>query len=136
MNSPSRLVTSITSAAQASTAGTAIPASEICFRKYSCHEGLHELPLADVGASPALEPLARVTERVVDRWTRVHDLPDFVYFNHAIHVHHGIGCSTCHGRIDKMPLDLAGTAAYYAVVSRLSLAPRDGMCVRSTKSIA
>jgi hypothetical protein len=37
-------------------------------------------------------------------WTRVHDLPDFVYFNHSIHVNKGIGCSTCHGRVDRMPL--------------------------------
>jgi hypothetical protein len=37
-------------------------------------------------------------------WTRVHDLPDFVYFNHSIHVSKGIGCSTCHGRVDQMPL--------------------------------
>ena len=37
-------------------------------------------------------------------WVRVHDLPDFVYFNHSIHVNKGIGCSTCHGRIDQMPL--------------------------------
>jgi hypothetical protein len=38
------------------------------------------------------------------RWTRVHDLPDFVYFNHSIHVKKGMGCETCHGRIDEMPL--------------------------------
>jgi cytochrome c7-like protein/class III cytochrome C family protein len=37
-------------------------------------------------------------------WTRVHDLPDFVYFNHSIHVKKGVGCSTCHGRVDQMPL--------------------------------
>jgi hypothetical protein len=37
-------------------------------------------------------------------WTRVHDLPDFVYFNHSIHVAKGVGCSTCHGPVDKMPL--------------------------------
>jgi len=37
-------------------------------------------------------------------WVRVHDLPDFVYFNHSIHVKKGIGCSTCHGRVDQMPL--------------------------------
>ncbi len=37
-------------------------------------------------------------------WVRVHDLPDFVYFNHAIHVNKGIGCETCHGRVDQMPL--------------------------------
>lgn len=37
-------------------------------------------------------------------WVRVHDLPDFVYFNHSIHVNKGIGCTTCHGRIDQMPI--------------------------------
>lgn len=37
-------------------------------------------------------------------WTRVHNLPDFVFFNHAIHVAKGVGCSTCHGRVDRMPL--------------------------------
>ncbi len=37
-------------------------------------------------------------------WTRVHDLPDFVYFNHSIHVNKGIGCVTCHGRVDTMPI--------------------------------
>jgi hypothetical protein len=36
-------------------------------------------------------------------WTRVHDLPDFVYFNHSIHVNKGVGCASCHGRIDQMP---------------------------------
>src|SRR5205814_4668684 len=37
-------------------------------------------------------------------WTRVHDLPDFVYFDHSIHIHKGIGCTTCHGQVDRMPL--------------------------------
>lgn len=37
-------------------------------------------------------------------WTRVHDLPDYVYFNHSIHVDKGVGCATCHGRVDKMPI--------------------------------
>jgi hypothetical protein len=37
-------------------------------------------------------------------WTRVHDLPEFVYFNHSIHVNKGVGCSSCHGRVDQMPL--------------------------------
>src|SRR5213592_3420761 len=37
-------------------------------------------------------------------WSRVHRLPDFVHFNHSIHVYKGIGCAVCHGRIDKMPL--------------------------------
>lgn len=38
------------------------------------------------------------------RWNRVHNLADFVYFDHSIHVTKGIGCSTCHGRVDDMPL--------------------------------
>ena len=37
-------------------------------------------------------------------WTRVHDLPDFVYFNHSIHVAKGVGCNTCHGPVDDMAL--------------------------------
>jgi len=37
-------------------------------------------------------------------WIRVHKLPDFVYFNHSIHVAKGIGCSSCHGQVDQMPL--------------------------------
>ena len=37
-------------------------------------------------------------------WSRVNQLPDFVYFNHSIHVTKGIGCNDCHGPVDKMPL--------------------------------
>lgn len=37
-------------------------------------------------------------------WQRVHDVPDFVYFDHSIHVQKGIGCETCHGNVDEMPL--------------------------------
>ena len=37
-------------------------------------------------------------------WVRVHNLPGFVYFNHSIHVNKGVGCVTCHGRVDQMPL--------------------------------
>src|SRR4029077_13652681 len=35
---------------------------------------------------------------------RVHDLPDFVYFNHSIHIAKGVGCYSCHGQVDEMPL--------------------------------
>ncbi len=38
------------------------------------------------------------------QWTRVHDLPGFVYFNHSIHVAKGVACEVCHGRVDHMPL--------------------------------
>ena len=40
-------------------------------------------------------------------WTKLHDLPDYVYFNHEIHVNKGIGCASCHGPVDEMPLTYA-----------------------------
>ncbi len=55
--------------------------------------------------APILEPVrASFRDNKPLRWTRVHDLPDFVYFNHSIHVKQGVGCATCHGPVDKMPL--------------------------------
>jgi hypothetical protein len=55
--------------------------------------------------APILEPVrASLREDRPLRWIRVHDLPDFVYFNHSIHVKKGMGCETCHGRVDEMPL--------------------------------
>jgi hypothetical protein len=57
--------------------------------------------------SPTLEPVRSSFRTGTSiRWTRVHDLPDFVYFNHSIHIDKGIGCESCHGRIDLMPLTL------------------------------
>jgi hypothetical protein len=55
--------------------------------------------------SPMLEPVRASfrTDQSIE-WTRVHDLPDFAYFNHSIHVSKGVGCSTCHGQVDQMPL--------------------------------
>jgi hypothetical protein len=55
--------------------------------------------------SPYLEPVREAfrTNQPI-RWTRVHDLPDFAYFNHSVHVKKGMGCATCHGRVDRMPL--------------------------------
>jgi hypothetical protein len=57
---------------------------------------------------PDSEVLAPVRESYAsDRpipWTRVHDLPDFAYFDHSIHVAKGVGCTTCHGQVDEMPL--------------------------------
>ena len=55
--------------------------------------------------SPMLEPVRQSWKKKESlEWVRVHDLPDFVYFDHSIHVNKGIGCSTCHGRVDQMPL--------------------------------
>src|SRR5437016_14130724 len=55
--------------------------------------------------SPMLEPVRASfrSDRSIE-WIKVHDLPDFVYFNHSIHVRQGIGCASCHGRIDRMNL--------------------------------
>ena len=53
-------------------------------------------------------PLAPLREAYANgatlAWNRVHDLPDFVYFDHSIHIAKGVGCTTCHGPIDRMPL--------------------------------
>jgi hypothetical protein len=76
---------------QSNTAG--IPPTETCM---GCHAQVapDAASLAPVRASLETgEPL---------EWIRVHSLPDHVYFNHAIHVRQGIGCETCHGRIDQM----------------------------------
>jgi hypothetical protein len=54
-----------------------------------------------------LEPVRQAWRTGVPfQWERVHDLPDFVYFNHSVHVAKGIGCAECHGRVDEMPLTL------------------------------
>jgi hypothetical protein len=61
--------------------------------------------------SPMLEPVRASfrTDRSI-QWTKVYDLPDFVYFNHSIHVQKGIGCVSCHGRIDRMNLTWQATS--------------------------
>jgi hypothetical protein len=56
-------------------------------------------------SSPMLEPVrTSLAENRPLVWTRVHDLPDFVYFHHGIHIQKGVGCVSCHGRVDKMPI--------------------------------
>jgi hypothetical protein len=55
--------------------------------------------------SPLLEPVResyRTSTPIL--WNRVHDLPDFVYFNHSMHLENGVGCATCHGPVDEMAL--------------------------------
>ncbi|MBB3230937.1 cytochrome c3 family protein [Halomonas stenophila] len=51
--------------------------------------------------SPVRQSLANRTPL---RWTRVHDLPDYTYFSHRAHVNNGVGCESCHGRVDRMPM--------------------------------
>jgi len=72
-----------------------IPPTKTCM---NCHSQIWQ-------SAPILEPVrASFREDKPMTWIRVHDLPDFVYFNHSIHVKKGMGCETCHGRIDQMPL--------------------------------
>ena len=74
-----------------------IPPTKTCM---NCHSQLFT-------TAPILEPVrASFRNDTPLHWTRVHDLPDFVYFNHSIHVKKGVGCETCHGRVDQMPLML------------------------------
>ncbi len=77
------------------TAFAGIPPTETCM---SCHSQIWT-------EAPILEPVrASFRDNVPIEWTRVHDLPDFVYFDHSIHINKGIGCQTCHGQVDQMPL--------------------------------
>ncbi|MEM8930156.1 MAG: cytochrome c3 family protein [Acidobacteriota bacterium] len=72
-----------------------IPPTELCM---NCHSQVW----AD---SPMLEPVrASYRNNEPIEWQRVHDLPDYVYFNHSIHVAKGVSCYDCHGEVDKMPL--------------------------------
>jgi hypothetical protein len=72
-----------------------IPPTKTCM---NCHSQLFS-------TAPILEPIrASFRDNAPVRWIRVHDLPDFVYFDHSIHVKKGVGCETCHGRVDEMPL--------------------------------
>jgi len=76
------------------TATASMPPTQTCM---NCHSQLFS-------DSPYLEPVrASFRENKPIEWERVHDLPEFVYFNHSIHIAKGVGCSTCHGRIDEMP---------------------------------
>jgi hypothetical protein len=72
-----------------------IPASSICMNCHSQIWAEAEMLESVRAAYQEGKPLA---------WAKVNDLPDFVYFNHSMHVTHGIGCETCHGRVDRMPL--------------------------------
>jgi hypothetical protein len=74
-------------------AAASVPATETCM---TCHSQIRvgTPGLAAVSASWELgTPIA---------WNRVHDLPDFAFFNHSAHINNGVGCSTCHGRVDQM----------------------------------
>lgn len=74
-------------------AKAAIPPTATCM---NCHQQIKK-------DSELLQPLweSYETGRPVE-WVRVHDLPDFAYFDHSAHVTRGVGCVSCHGRVDRM----------------------------------
>src|SRR5918994_661588 len=72
-----------------------IPPTQTCM---NCHSQIWS-------QSPVLEPVRQSFQSGQPlEWNRVHVLGDFVYFDHSIHVQKGIGCATCHGQVDQMPL--------------------------------
>lgn len=72
-----------------------IPPTETCM---TCHSQVWT-------DAPILEPVRTSFQKNIPiKWNRVHDLPDFAFFNHSIHLYKGIGCSSCHGQVDEMPL--------------------------------
>jgi formamidopyrimidine-DNA glycosylase len=80
-----------------------VPTTQICM---SCHSKLWL-------NSNMLEPVrSSYVKDVSLQWTRVNTVPDFVYFNHSIHVKKGVGCTTCHGPIGQMPLTYRANTLY------------------------
>jgi hypothetical protein len=71
-----------------------IPSADVCL---TCHSQL----FSDAAMLAPLRESARTGKPL--HWVRVHDLPDFVFFDHSIHLAKGVGCVECHGRVDRMP---------------------------------
>jgi hypothetical protein len=81
---------SVETGAQAS-----LPTTHVCM---TCHSQLW------TGASMLAPVRASLANGRPLEWQRVARLPDYVYFNHSIHISRGVPCETCHGRVDRMPL--------------------------------
>ncbi len=75
------------------TAHASIPPAETCM---NCHKTIHT-------ESPKLLLVREsyATGKPIP-WVRVHDLPDYAYFDHSAHVNAGVSCVSCHGRVDRM----------------------------------
>ena len=76
-------------------ASAGIPPTQTCM---TCHS---QVRTDSAALAPVRESFA--SGKPIE-WNRVHDLGDFAYFNHSIHVAKGVGCTTCHGPVDRMPL--------------------------------
>lgn len=72
-----------------------MPSTETCM---TCHSQIWK-------NAPLLAPVRKsLADNTPLRWNRVNQTPDFVFFDHSVHVNHGFGCVTCHGQLDQMPL--------------------------------
>jgi hypothetical protein len=72
----------------------AVPPTQTCM---NCHSKV-------LASSPRLEAVRQSWEKDEPvEWVRVHNLPDYAYFDHSAHLNAGVGCESCHGRIDQMP---------------------------------
>jgi menaquinone reductase, multiheme cytochrome c subunit len=79
-------------------AAAGVPPTQTCM---NCHANIYPNK-----GDPNKDKLARIVESYTTGkpvpWVRVHDLPDYVYFDHSAHINRGVGCVDCHGRIDTM----------------------------------
>ena len=109
-----------TSVEKSSFAG--IPSTHICM---SCHSRLWV-------NSPVLEPvrMSYQSDKSLE-WTRVNALPDFAYFDHSIHVHKVVGCTTCHGQVSEMPLTWRAHTLYMSWCLDCHRAPENYVRPRS-----
>ena len=71
----------------------ALPSTQVCMK---CHSKVR------TDSVKLLQVRATYAENKPIQWVRVHNLPDYVYFDHSAHLAAGVGCSTCHGRVDRM----------------------------------
>lgn len=85
------------------TSSAGMPSTHTCM---TCHSQVWT-------EAEVLQPVRRSFEDEEPiRWVRVYDLPDFVYFDHSIHVDNGVACESCHGRVDQMPLMRKATSLH------------------------
>ncbi len=79
------------------------------------HRGVYDVSQPDLTNSPMIEPIRSswATNQPV-KWNLVNRAPDFVYFNHALHIAKGISCNTCHGAIHEMEITWKGQAFHMA----------------------
>lgn len=93
-----------------------VPPTKVCM---TCHSQMYT-------QEQILEPVRESwrTDKPI-QWVRVHQLSDFVYFNHSAHVNKGIGCAECHGRVDQMPLMYQANSLHMAWCLQCHFNPQD-----------